>query len=230
MTMNGDTKRCSCCRETRPVTEFHKARRSPDGLQDHCKPCRGTYRSTHREAINAARRQAYGQAQKQRHAEYIRAYSKKHRESLSLYHRAYREAHREELNAAQRAYHDTRRAVEAEYARAYYASEQGRLVKNACIHRRMARERGAVGSDYTTAKHIAWRHALWGNRCYICGKAGSKTSPLHTDHVKPLAKGGAHLPCNLRPICGSCNTRKRDAWPYAAVLSQRGNLTKGEQR
>jgi 5-methylcytosine-specific restriction endonuclease McrA len=33
------------------------------------------------------------------------------------------------------------------------------------------------------------------------------------DHVKPLAKGGAHILANLRPACLSCNRSKRDRWP-----------------
>jgi 5-methylcytosine-specific restriction endonuclease McrA len=33
-------------------------------------------------------------------------------------------------------------------------------------------------------------------------------------HVKPIAKGGAEMLCNLRPICRSCNASKCDKWPY----------------
>lgn len=44
--------------------------------------------------------------------------------------------------------------------------------------------------------------------CWICG--GQKEQ---VDHVKPLAKGGLHCLSNLRPICKSCNSRKRTKWP-----------------
>ena len=34
------TKRCSTCGETKPLAEFHKNKRRPDGLQERCKTCR----------------------------------------------------------------------------------------------------------------------------------------------------------------------------------------------
>lgn len=53
------------------------------------------------------------------------------------------------------------------------------------------------------------------SKCYLCGK-----DAVATDHVKPLTKGGAHMLCNLRPICKSCNSSKGAKWPYD--LSFRG--------
>jgi len=47
----------------------------------------------------------------------------------------------------------------------------------------------------------------YGGLCYLCG------APADTiDHVKPISKGGAHIPANLRPACLSCNSSKRDTW------------------
>lgn len=53
------------------------------------------------------------------------------------------------------------------------------------------------------------RWALWGGRCWVCGIADA----TEEDHVKPLSAGGWHALANLRPICKSCNARKRDSWP-----------------
>lgn len=46
--------------------------------------------------------------------------------------------------------------------------------------------------------------------CWVCGGEATQV-----DHVKPIAAGGAHILANLRPICGQCNQRKKDKWPYA---------------
>jgi 5-methylcytosine-specific restriction endonuclease McrA len=73
--------------------------------------------------------------------------------------------------------------------------------------RRRATKLASPGSQYTTGCHIAARWAMWGNRCWICGKPANAT-----DHVKPLVKGGAHFPSNLRPICTSCNAKKGSLW------------------
>lgn len=49
---------------------------------------------------------------------------------------------------------------------------------------------------------------FYGQRCWICGAPF-----LHMDHVKPQSRGGPNLPCNLRPICVPCNSRKNALWP-----------------
>ena len=41
-------------------------------------------------------------------------------------------------------------------------------------------------------------------RCAYC----RERKPLTMDHVKPLAKGGAHHRINLIPACHSCNAKK----------------------
>jgi 5-methylcytosine-specific restriction endonuclease McrA len=55
---------------------------------------------------------------------------------------------------------------------------------------------------------IAAKWTYWGGLCWMCGEPATAT-----DHVKPLAKSGAHMLCNLRPICKPCNSRKKARWP-----------------
>lgn len=64
-------------------------------------------------------------------------------------------------------------------------------------------------SPHTNEAKIEARMDYFGRLCWICGAPG-----VERDHVKPLAKGGAHMPCNIRPICRFCNRSKKDAWPY----------------
>lgn len=51
-----ETKECSRCKETKPVSEFHKATKAADGLQGFCKACAKTaydkWREDNREAVN----------------------------------------------------------------------------------------------------------------------------------------------------------------------------------
>jgi hypothetical protein len=49
------SKRCSKCREIRPVADFQVHRGNPDGLQDHCRPCRNAYSKAMYERKRAAR-------------------------------------------------------------------------------------------------------------------------------------------------------------------------------
>ena len=71
----------------------------------------------------------------------------------------------------------------------------------------------AQGSVHTTEAKIRARMDYFGHACWVCGAAG-----VERDHVKPLSKGGAHMPCNIRPICVRCNRSKKDKWPFAQVL------------
>jgi len=80
--------------------------------------------------------------------------------------------------------------------------------------RRRARLLGAtVEGAPVTVESIAARWAMWGDRCYLCGGEATET-----DHVIPLARGGKHVPANLRPACRSCNASK-NARPLAAIAS-----------
>lgn len=48
-----------------------------------------------------------------------------------------------------------------------------------------------------------------GFRCRYCG-ATSIQSPLHVDHVIPVAEGGSDDPANLTAACAGCNLGKSD--------------------
>lgn len=50
-------KRCSTCREVKPVADFSKNRAQPDGLHNECKACNAEYA-----ARNSARIAAYARA------------------------------------------------------------------------------------------------------------------------------------------------------------------------
>lgn len=50
-----------------------------------------------------------------------------------------------------------------------------------------------LGSPHTAEAKIRARMDYFGHICWVCGAAG-----VERDHVKPLSKGGAHMPCNIR--------------------------------
>lgn len=85
------------------------------------------------------------------------------------------------------------------------ARSQGRL---AALVRR---ER--LGGRRISPEQRAARSAMWGDRCWLCGVEATAM-----DHVKPVAKGGLHVPANLRPICKPCNSRKGAQWPFGGLV------------
>ena len=82
------------------------------------------------------------------------------------------------------------------------------------LARRRATLLAAATAEFTP-KQLAQRWAYYVDKCWIC-----RAEATETDHVNPLTKGGAHMLCNLRPICSSCNYRKRDRWPLALVMER----------
>lgn len=80
--------------------------------------------------------------------------------------------------------------------------------KRATNARRRARFNNAAGANYTTDKHIKWKWDMYGGKCWICNIEAEAT-----DHVIPLCAGGSHWPSNLRPICKSCNSKRRKSRP-----------------
>jgi 5-methylcytosine-specific restriction endonuclease McrA len=79
--------------------------------------------------------------------------------------------------------------------------------------RRRSRKAAALGSF--TARE--WEGVLAEHKgcCFDCGKSGKMT----VGHLIPLSKGGSNFIGNLKPQCGSCNSKQKDAIHPKAVLS-----------
>lgn len=118
----------------------------------------------------------------------------------------------ENTRAVSLAFAEKRREHAREYQRRYYAEHSE--------YYKALRDKRTYGipkwqTSYTTKAKVQARMAMFGGRCWIC-----KVGPFEEiDHVKPLSKGGAHLPANLRPACLPCNRSKKDKWPFLLATS-----------
>jgi len=72
-------------------------------------------------------------------------------------------------------------------------------------HIRRARKT-AAGGRYTQQEWHALLEA-YGHRCLHCAKHASEVK-LTVDHIVPVSKGGTSNIDNIRPLCGSCNSKK----------------------
>ena len=90
--------------------------------------------------------------------------------------------------------------------------------KNREVLRAHAAKRRSLESSATvvrfTAAQLSARMDYYGNKCYLQIYGVCTGNFEHVEHVKPLTKGGAHMLCNLRPVCGPCNRRKYNHWPF----------------
>lgn len=193
-------KVCTKCQAEKPLDEFYRDSSKSDGHRYDCKKCYSLRKKQHylenREKI-LSERQQYQAANRQSISEYKKLHYRKNREDKLAWQRQYRNDNREAV-----------RLANAEWRR------KNPEKKRALESRRRAREVSAKITSFT-AEQLALRWDYYGNRCYLCGDEATQS-----DHVKPLAKGGAHALCNLRPICQPCNGRKGDRWPYAPVFER----------
>jgi 5-methylcytosine-specific restriction endonuclease McrA len=167
------------------------------------------YRRTHAEELTISKCN-YHRLHAEKHAAYCREYYRSHAEECAARSRKYRLNHPKKVSAIRRAWklahRDQVRAYRTKYDLTYRQTHRGEFRMYTARHE--ARKYNAPGWNYTTTAMICARWEMFGGRCYLCGNVAEAT-----DHVKPLARGGAHWPCNLRPICKSCNSRKNDTWP-----------------
>lgn len=179
---------------------------------------------------NARRRAAYGQLGDAEREELLRKnrhWRLANIDAVRAQKRQYEQANRERAAERSRRFRRLRADYVAEPKREYYEEHSEQIRKRVAawrrknIHkkragnaRRRAAERAAAGADYTTAEHIVWRWAMWGGRCWICGNTAEAT-----DHVFPLNAGGSHWPSNLRPVCRSCNSKRKKCRPGMSDLS-----------
>lgn len=182
-------KWCPRCQAFLDRGQFGKHAGKPDGLTGYCLPCKRT-RTNEWWQIN----DPTGAKEK-------------------AYRRQHRQANLDRRRAQDRATKRRELARDPEYVkrrRKQWETNRRDVLRagwSRGVHARRARMAAAPTIAFTQTQLVQRLSMIAG--CWICG--GSATA---VDHVKPIAKGGAHALCNLRPICRPCNSRKRDRWPY----------------
>lgn len=115
------------------------------------------------------------------------------------------------------AYQERRRPIVDEYMREWRLANPEKLAAlgrswrqrnpeklRAMNSARRALEMGAAGSH----SEDEWRELCerYGGRCLCCSRTDR---PLARDHIIPLSKGGPNWITNIQPLCGPCNSTKR---------------------
>lgn len=81
--------------------------------------------------------------------------------------------------------------------------------KNPEVFKAIANKRKTAKTNAGGSFSVAEWKALckkYNNRCLCCGKRRKLTA----DHVIPVSKGGTSNIENIQPLCGPCNSSKRD--------------------
>lgn len=218
------TKPCKDCGGTKAFADFYRDRQRKDGLSFYCKPCTMLrHKVRHAKNPEPARARAlqwridnperkraadakYRGDNPERCAEVGARWRRENKDRAKEYFRNWFIANRERHYEYSRRWREQNPDTVREVKRRWKQANKD-VVRLHGANRR-ARERALTTIPFT-AEQLAQKWAYHGNKCWICHGAADST-----DHVKPVAKDGAHMLCNLRPVCRPCNSSKCDKWPF----------------
>ncbi len=180
-------KRCSTCKATKPISEFYKDPTRGDGFYTTCKTC---------------------------HAKHVKNWqtrnSEKFREMNLNWKHTHKEKHREHNKNWAKANPEKRRKTIATWRNKNpeYGKNWRKNNKEKIKHYTQNRRARVLGNGGELTKE-EWAAILdfYGHKCLCCGRDDVK---LTIDHVLPIFHGGKHSADNVQPLCGPCNSRKKD--------------------
>jgi 5-methylcytosine-specific restriction endonuclease McrA len=211
--MSEGTKRCARCGLDLPVASFHRDPRYKSGLASYCKSCKTAYKREWDKA-NPDRLRESRQKQRARDPKAFdargHAWRARNRDKVNAWQRAWRERHPDYQRSWLDQNPDYHKAWEAEKRPYRLRASKDPEGTAAGAKRRRARKLGSAVVPFTKDQLRARLSMFPG--CWMCG-----ADAVEVDHVKPLSKGGAHMLCNLRPICTPCNRSKGAKWPWPAA-------------
>lgn len=195
--MNTNQKICTKCKQAKDFSEFHKDKKTKDGLFQHCKKCEKSYRQANKEKM-AEYHKAYRKLNKDKIAEYRQTHKEYHVE----YSKKYYQSHKDKIAELKKAYYQTHKEKKAEQGKAYRQTPMGKIVcKNSKHKYRAITKQG----DVTTEQLLDLQQNA--KVCYWCG-CKLKGKKIHIDHYVPISKGGQHTLSNLVITCNKCNLSK----------------------
>lgn len=187
-----EVKRCTACKQVKPVSEFHKRTKSPDGLRPRCKECR-LAESVANYAKNADRIKAQALQWQKDNPEAAAAKAARYRASEKAAATRREWAERTDKRAKDRAYYRATADVQKARARARQALVRGAQVEK-FRHDEVFERDGWICQlcDEPVDRSVRFPHAL----------------SASLDHVLPLSLGGPHTKANTQTTHLVCNMRK----------------------
>lgn len=185
-------KHCTKCGTLKPLTDFHQDRRKPDGYTPACKDCRNAHRKVIYEAsdYDRNRRKVAYWANPERDRSAVKAYRAAHLESVRAKGRAWYHANRERAKQTHKLWARQHRAQRRNALRSYVARRRGN------------------GGKFSPNEWEALKRR-YDFTCLCCGRKEPEIT-LAADHIVPVSKGGHSYIDNIQPLCGPCNSAKRD--------------------
>jgi 5-methylcytosine-specific restriction endonuclease McrA len=204
------TKTCTKCAETKPVSEFGKAKHHKDGLKSHCKACCNAwhfeYHKRNSERLKPIRRDWYLRNKVEHNKRSLAGYYA-NREEWWRRAKEWVRRNRHKMRAYVKRYYYKNPQKEADRRRKY--RKLNPWLQKATNANRRARLRGA---GRYTAQDVQSLLVLQKRQCVVCR---IRLTKFHVDHIIPLALGGRNERDNLQLLCPTCNHKKHAKDPIA---------------
>lgn len=180
-----ELKRCSKCKEQKPLEDFHKDKAKKGGLRGYCKPCNSEsarrWKEENRAAVRASSRRWYTEN---------------------------REAHLEN----NRRWREENREAALENTRRWRGENPVRTKASNAVTYALTRsplDHSELFGGATRVEAIDFTEPFIRERLRLEEETGVEH---HIDHIKPLCEGGLHVPENLQVITGAENMTKGPVW------------------
>jgi hypothetical protein len=197
-------KTCSRCGISKPLSDFHRLAKSPDGYRGACKACRQEESKVNhiknRERINK-NSSAWRRDNRERFLAGLRDWARRYPDRVVADGRRYRQVNREKLR---------------QKAREPHRREHHRM--NAKWQR--AKRELAKGSTSSPITHEQWCQ-LQDEYVGMCIYCYARPERLTMDHLDSLKNGGSHNLDNVAPACRGCNCSKQSK-SFVMYLHYRG--------
>lgn len=209
-------KRCSDCKQVKPLTAFRRDKRKPLGYGSYCKSC----------DLERRRRWRRDNPEKTREADrrWRKNNLEKAREKDRRRYRENPEKTREKNRQKHLKNPEKRRAA----ARRWYRNNRARAIERINRWRKANPEKSREYNSRRRSNKIntsinslsgetwKWLVSLYEHRCAYCGNF---SKDITIDHVMPLSRGGNNTLGNIVPACRSCNSLKHAKTPSEAGMT-----------
>jgi len=180
------SKTCTKCGQIKPLSEFHKFARSPDGHKPRCKPC------------NYAEAEQWRMSNPERAAQTRKAWAENNKEKSAEIKRNYWIANPRKVAESSKKWQQANKAhVKA------VADEWVRNNRH-LVNSQAARRRAKKKANKTFCILPRDLKRLYAANCHYC----QEQAPIEADHVISVDYGGDHGIGNLLPACRTCNASK----------------------